>query len=290
MSAVSVRPALAADLEAVAAWAPDEALRADLWRDAWTRAVVAVDTTRAAVVGFAMVWTSRVHDGHAHVRVLVRPDLRRRGIGTALVRAAAALLPRRIPLLARGYVGDAELAFAASFGSRTIQVVPPAEIRTDAREVLRPDASVVSGQAVVAARSVGLAALGDAWALAYEWTHADWSPVAPGFADALTEDFADEVDLDATAVALDAAGSITAVSVVFTDVSPPILCAETTARDTPDGERLVEACVRASLDTLAARGVPHVEFDGHVSDPHFHPVWTHLAPTGRWFHLTEFTP
>ena len=38
---------------------------------------------------------------------------------------------------------------------------------------------------------------------------------------------------------------------------------------------------------LAARGETDVVFDGHVSDPHFLPVWTRLGPTGRWFHLVE---
>lgn len=55
----------------------------------------------------------------------------------------------------------------------------------------------------------------------------------------------------------------------------------------PDGEHLVEACVRRSLDVLAQRGIADVEFDGHVSDPHFLPVLARLQPTGRWFRLVE---
>ena len=45
--------------------------------------------------------------------------------------------------------------------------------------------------------------------------------------------------------------------------------------------------VRRSLEVLADRGTDVAEFDGHVSDPHFLPVWTRLSPDGRWFHLVE---
>ena len=74
---------------------------------------------------------------------------------------------------------------------------------------------------------------------------------------------------------------------VYRDSDRPIVTAETVSPHTPDRDRFVEGCVRRALDVLAARGVTDVEFDGHVSDPHFLPVWTRLHPTGRWFHLME---
>ena len=43
----------------------------------------------------------------------------------------------------------------------------------------------------------------------------------------------------------------------------------------------------ARVEVLADRGTDVAEFDGHVSDPHFLPVWTRLSPDGRWFHLVE---
>lgn len=66
-----------------------------------------------------------------------------------------------------------------------------------------------------------------------------------------------------------------------------MLCGETTVRDTAGGERLVESCLRRTLDVLAQRGVETVEMDGHVSDPHWFPAWIRLDPTGRWFRLVE---
>lgn len=82
-------------------------------------------------------------------------------------------------------------------------------------------------------------------------------------------------------------GRIAAACLVYRDSTPPVVTAETVARTTPDGELLVEGCVRRSLEVLADRGTDVTEFDGHVSDPHFLPVWTRLSPDGRWFHLVE---
>ncbi|WP_287272221.1 hypothetical protein [Microbacterium sp.] len=167
-------------------------------------------------------------------------------------------------------------------GARTIQIVPPAHIDVAARSSLRPHPAVQSGA------SAGWADVRAANADVYEWTHASWSPVGEGFASALNEGLEDDLDLDleATSVAV-VKGRIVANCMVYRDSLPPIVTAETTQADCPDGERLVEGCVRRSLDVLAARGVERAEFDGHVTDPHFLPVWTRLAPTGGWFHLVE---
>lgn len=97
----------------------------------------------------------------------------------------------------------------------------------------------------------------------------------------------DDVDRDATSVALDGDGTVRAIAMVYDDTVPPVLTAESTDPADPEGERLVEGCLRAALDALAARGVTQVEFDGHVSDPHFFPNWIKLDPAGRWFRLVE---
>lgn len=129
----------------------------------------------------------------------------------------------------------------------------------------------------------------DANAAVYAWTHADWSPVARDFAAALSEVLEDDVDREASSAAI-VDGEIVALALVYRDSIPPILTTETTMRHTSDGERLIEACVRRSLDVLADGGVDLVTFDGHVSDPHVLPVWVRLAPGGRWFRLVEIPP
>lgn len=135
-----------------------------------------------------------------------------------------------------------------------------------------------------------MADLLEANAAIYEWIHACWSPVAPGFAVVLRQGVEDDLDLDATSVAVDDAGRIRAAALAYRDTVPPVVTAETVERDAPRGERLVEACIRATLDAFAERGITEVEFDGHVSDPHFLPVWARLRPGGRWFRFVEIPP
>ena len=185
-----------------------------------------------------------------------------------------------LAFMARGYVDDDRMAFVRALGARTVQIVPPAEIDTSARVELRPH------PAVEGAADVAWEQLEEANAAVYAWTHAAWSPVAADFAPALNEDLADELDTEATSVAV-VGGQVVANCMVYRDSDRPIVTAETVSPHTPDGERFVEGCVRRALDVLAARGVTDVEFDGHVSDPHFLPAWTRLHPTGRWFHLME---
>ena len=176
------------------------------------------------------------------------------------------------------------MAFADALGARTIQVVPPALIDVARRMVLRTHPAVGPG------RSVPWPTLLEANASIYEWIHQSWSPVSPGCAAVVSEGLEDDLDLDATSVAVDQSGRIRAVAMAYRDAVPPIVTAESVARDDPDGERLVEACIRATLDAFTGRGITEVEFDGHISDPHFLPVWARLQPKGRWFRLVEIPP
>ncbi len=185
--------------------------------------------------------------------------------------------------MARGYVDEDALRFADALGAHTIQVVPPADVSPAARTALRPHPAVQPVHEIAWERIL------HANAATYAWTHAEWSPVASDFAAALSEDLEDELDLEASSAAI-VDGDIVALSLVYRDSTPPILTAETTSRAASDGERLVEASVRRSLDVLAGRGIDLVTFDGHVTDPHFLPVWARLAPAGRWFRLVEIPP
>lgn len=271
------------DLDTAPDWFAEIELRPDRWRDEHTRSIVAVDGDGAPIAA-GIIWTSRVHGDRYWVAVAVDPARRRRGIGREVIAALVELRAAPLPFMTRGFVGTPELAFADALGARTIQVVPPTQVRVAAREALREvTAQTVPGTAV------GPQVLGEAWASAYAWSHADWSPVGPGFAEALREDFENEVDLEASSVTLDEHGGVTAVCVVFADEAP-VLCGETVRREQLGGERLVESCLRRSLDVLAGRGADAVELDGHVSDPHWFPAWIRLDPSGRWFRLVEIEP
>ena len=261
------------------AWLAEIELRPDRWRDEHTRSAVVVESGKRVAAG--IMWTSPIHADRYWIEIIVDPTRRRNGIGTAMFDHLANLRPDDLPFKTRGYVDEVRMAFADSLGARTIQVVPPALIDVADRLVLRPH------QAVGSARSVSWAELLQANASIYEWTHQTWSPVSPGFAATLNQGLEDYLDLDASSVALDRSGRITAVAMAYRDAVRPIVTAESVARDGPDGERMVEACIRATLDAFAERGIVEVQFDGHVSDPHFLPVWSRLQPNGRWFRLVE---
>lgn len=255
--------------------------RPDRWRDAHTRSTVLEVDGRPVAAG--IMWTSRVHGDRYWVAIVVEPASRRRGYGRAVFAHLSTLRDAPLPFMTRGYVDDDALGFADALGARTIQVVPPADVTAGSRAQLRPHPAVRS------VRDLPWEDVLDANAAVYAWTHADWSPVARDFEAALSEGLEDDVDREASSAAV-VDGRIVALALVYQDATPPILTAETTLRHTRDGERLIEACVRRSLDVLAARGVELVSFDGHVSDPHFLPVWARLAPSGRWFRLVEIPP
>jgi GNAT superfamily N-acetyltransferase len=280
MGSVRFRPLTGSDLDGGPEWFGQVELRADQWRDADTRSAVAVDD-RGAVVAVGILWTSRVHSDRYWADIVVDPAHRRAGLGTAMLGHLASLRARGIPFMTRGYVDSARLAFAFACGARTIQIVPPARVSTARRGALRPH------DAVVAARRAPFAQVLAAHADMYEWIHRGWSPVSPGFASAVNAGLIDDLDLDASALALDGDGRVRALAAVYRDSDPPVVCAETTRPDQADGERLVEGCLRHALDALAERGVTGVDFDGHVSDPHFLPNWARLAPTGERFLLVE---
>lgn len=266
------------DIDAAAEWMRGIPLRPDRWRDDDTRSVIATES--GAIVGVGIMWTSRVHGDRYWCEVAVAPDRRRAGRGRTMFEHLSRLRARDLEFMTRGYVDDERMAFARALGAHTIQIVPPSHVQVAAGSALRTHPEVRP------ASSADLRELYAANAATYAWTHADWSPVGAEFADALNEDLAAELDAEASSIAV-VSGQIAATCLVYHDTEPPILTAETTRRDTPDGERLVEGCIRRSLDVLAERGIEAVEFDGHVSDPHLLPVWTRLEPSGRWFHLVE---
>jgi GNAT superfamily N-acetyltransferase len=279
---VEFRPLTDTDLATAPDWFGEIELRADGWRDATTRSAVAVADDRIVAAG--IIWTSRAHDDRFWIDIVVDPAHRRCGVGTAMHAHLSHLRARGIPFMTRGFADEPRLAFAYVLGGHTIQVVPPTRISVENRSVLRSDPRVV------AAGAVPFADVLHAHSDMYAWIHRSWSPVAAGFEDAVNHGLDEDLDREASAVALDADGRVTAIAAVYRDSERPLLCAETTCPDEPGGERLVEGCVRFALDVLAARGVQRVDFDGHVSDPHFLPNWAKLAPTGRWFLLVEVPP
>ncbi|WP_417563340.1 GNAT family N-acetyltransferase [Microbacterium sp.] len=276
------RPLTEADLAVTPDWFAGIELRADRWRDGHTRSAVAVDSGQVVAVG--IIWTTPAHNDRYWIDIVVDPPRRRHGIGTAMHAHLSTLRARDLPFFTRGYADEARIAFAYALGAHAVQIVPPADVAVEHRSALRADARVV------AASTVPFAQVLQAHAAMYEWIHRSWSPVSAGFEDAVNVGLDEDLDHEASALALDVDGRVAALAAVYRDSDPPVVCAETTGPDQVDGERLVEGCLRFALDVLAVRGVERVEFDGHVSDPHLLPNWAKLAPAGRWFLLVEVPP
>ena len=241
---MELSPLTQADIDGAAAWMRGIPLRADRWRGDDTRSLVA--TASGMPVAAGMLWTSRVHGDRYWFEIAVAPDHRRRGLGRETFGHLSGLRADDLAFMARGYVDDDRMAFVRALGARTVQIVPPTEIDTSARLELR------SHPAVKGAAGVAWDQLEDANAAVYAWTHAAWSPVAADFAPALNEDLADELDTEATSVAV-VGGQVVANCMVYRDSDRPIVTAETVSPHTADGERLVEGCVRRARRARRAR-------------------------------------
>lgn len=249
----------------------------DFTRDDHTRCLLA--HSDGQLVGIVSWWTARAHRTRYELQLAVAPHLRRQGIGTALYRQARAQASAPLPFFMRDYLGEPTLHLADSLGAQTIQMVPPAAVPTSSAQNLREHASARS------ARSVSYPEFEQAYVDFYEWTHASWHPVSGDHRPVLARHAAEAYN-DYSSIAVDAGGQVCAVIAVFPGEQPE-LCGETTTPTPYQGELLLEACLRRSLEQLEKAGHRAVEADGHISDPHLFPAWAKTGAGGRWYRLVE---
>ena len=276
---VDIRLATDRDVVAAPDWLGGVDLRPDRWRDDATRAVVGLENGMVVAVG--RIFTSRVHDDRYRVEIMVAPQCRRRGYGRSIAGSLSDLRADSKPLCSRGFVSSASARFARRLGAHAYQTCPPERVLTrDGSRLVRSNVPTVRGVDVVPDE------VRAAWTEIYEWMHADWAPVAPGFEVPLLAEFADELDLVHTRVVRE--GHIRAAAFVFADTPEPVVVAECRTRHEPDGLMLLRACVRDALLSLAEDGVGAITFDGHDTDPHFRPLLDELPVTGEAFELLEW--
>lgn len=179
------------------------------------------------------------------------------------VREAARANPR--PLSQKAVPGTERHARLVEAGARVYQQCPPLELDAATAQVSRwcRDHATLP---VLSLRGCDVAQLWSEW---YEVIHRGWSPSAP--VDQLCELFVDlaaEIDPDRS-VRCVVDGTTVAVAFVFPGDDPPEILTEALLPDHPQAREAVGSCMAAAL--AAAGGV--VRFDGHVGDPHFHPLW-----------------
>ncbi|MDO4916973.1 MAG: GNAT family N-acetyltransferase [Rothia sp. (in: high G+C Gram-positive bacteria)] len=264
----------------VPTWCSQKELTFDQTRNIDTRSLAVFAETNEPVA--LVEWfTPKAHHTHYYLNIEVAPHLRRRGIGTEVFRLASLLRHQDIPFTCRGYLHSEELAFAYSLGATTKQIVPPDKANMTHKDELRPLPSIRS------LKTEEAATFQQAYLSMYEWMHEQWSPVSGVHQQTIQRDALADLDYEATSVHYDSSGAIDAFIAVYQMDGSPILLGETTSRSAQDGERIIEACLRRSLDVLSERGVLEVGMDGHISDPHWFPNWIKLSPYGEWFQLLE---
>lgn len=242
-----------------------------------TRVAVAADGTVAGAVTLAH---HSVHRGQYALVVGVTPGHRRQGLGRVLVAEARRMRPRPLPMAVRFFADDVATAalFRAEHG-KVVQTAPnirlvPAEQRSWAGLRSAPAGSIVRSLAGVPRDEVARA-----WTDMYVWMHEGWTepPISMPALGRYAEITARDTDRELSAGAW-VDGRLAAIALAVDTDGETTLVTETLRRDEPDGVALVAAVLAESLRRLADRGVPEVVLDGHLSDPHLHPVTTTLPP------------
>lgn len=246
-------------------------------------AVTRVATWQGRVVGYATSWLAVVHRTRRFIDVEVAPDSRGHRIGTRLAGQIAERSER--PLACKAIEGSDAEAFVRFLGGAPYAICPPLELPR--RQFGRARAMLGGHDDVISAATMTPGEPRHLWSRLYEWIHADWSPVddTEEARDAVRAE-ADELDLAHTAVAL-VDGQPAAVAFVFDDVGAPTVCAETVARDAPDGDAALARALAQVVSESWRRGVRRLAFDGHESDPHFGPLAEKLPLEGARLLLLE---
>jgi GNAT superfamily N-acetyltransferase len=246
----------------------------------WKRTRMAV-TPDGSVAGAVTLAHHSVHRGQYALVVGVTPGHRRQGVGRVLVAEARRMRPQPLPMVVRFFAADAATAalFRAEHGE-VVQTAPntrlaPAELRfwADAQPV--PVGATVGSLA-----GVPLDEVARAWTDAYVWQHEGWTwpPISMPALARYAEITARDTDRELSAGAW-VGGRLAAIALAIDTDGETTLVTETVRRDEPDGVALVAAVLAEALRRLADRGVGDVLLDGHVTDPHLHPV-TGTFPAG----------
>lgn len=107
------------------------------------------------------------------------------------------------------------------------------------------------------------------WVIWYEVIHQSWSPTPPrGDLADLCSDLVREID-PVRSLACSVDGEIVAVAFCFPGDKPPEILTEALLPSHPYARAAVASCMAAALAPMDCV----VRFDGHVSDPHFAPLW-----------------
>jgi ribosomal protein S18 acetylase RimI-like enzyme len=249
----------------------------------WRRTRVAVGPS-GSVAGAVTVVRHSIHTGQYALVVEVAPAHRRQGLGRRLVAEARELRPEPLPLVVQIVGSDtAGLALLRAVGGQIVQTTPSFRPVPAAMLDWAAAQPVPPGVRLAPLTGVPRDELVAAWVQTYVWQHVGWASEVS--VPALTPRMAEMVDAIAPDLSVGAwAGDRLAATVLIIpdDGAGPggvQLLTETVRRDEPDGTAILAAALAECFRTLAARGIPTADLDGHVTDPHLDPV-TRTFPPG----------
>ena len=246
------------------------------WR---TRVAVGAD---GEIRGAVTAAHHSVHRGQYVLAVTVAPAHRRHGLGRELVAEGLRMRTESLPMTMQFLESDkAGAALVRSAGGVIIQTTPgfrvdPVAMRdwVDAQPV---PPGVALDDLTGFPRTEQVAAHRDR----YLCQHEDWCP-PPISVPGVTAHA--EATVAVTRRELSSAARVghrlAALAIVIDEPGGGLMViSETVRRAEPNGVALVAAVLADALRRLAAAGVRHVQLDGHVTDPHLHPV-TRTFPPG----------
>ncbi|MBC7630370.1 GNAT family N-acetyltransferase [Aeromicrobium sp.] len=285
MDAVMVRPWSDGDAAEVAAllasdatpvWANQgHALHGPAWREGrrWRQTWVA---ERAGhLIGAVTVATNRVHDGRLLCAVEVAEQHRRRGVGSELLRQAYRGAPDSRPLAAKVAPDSAGHHFVAAVGGLAYQRCDGVTLDPSSPNVQAWAAGAVAPHGARVEPLDGWAheRLVAAFVEQYLWVHEGWSPVTSLDAlDDVARSTIDEHDATMGSVAV-VDGHLAALVLAFPAGDHQLeVVAETQSRSQPHGAAVLAAALARTVTAAAAAGMTALELDGHVTDPHLHPL------------------
>lgn len=179
------------------------------------------------------------------------------------VRAAAEANGR--PVASKAVPGSSGHARLLAAGARVYQQCPPLQLKAGTDAVTR----WCEAHATLAVRDLVGADVAGLWASWYEVIHRGWAPAAPSaILRELFTGFVSQIDARRS-VACSVDGDVVAVAFVFPGDQPPEILTEALRPEHPAARAAVASCMAATLRQSSGT----VRFDGHVTDPHFAPLW-----------------
>lgn len=247
----------------------------------WRRTLVAIDHSDH-VVGCASIAVNQMHSSRFPCAIDVAPNCRRRGVGGALLTAIKRQRPYVAPLSTKVRpLNVAAQSFIAHAGGTVYQRCPGAVIDPADTCVARWAHSQATNRCA-SFSGQSAEALTSAFAEQYRWVHQRWSPVKDSAV--LRKMAAEEIaDIDpAVSAGTWSDGRLVAAAFAFPAASGFEVVAETIVEDHPQGVALLGEAIAAVVRAAGRQG-GLLQFDGHISDPHLHPVistlpWSHSEP------------